>query len=355
MPEIRTLNGFSFEDTKARNAIFNKKILVVTDSYGVPVREDSGTYGSWVDMLSEKYEVTKIAEGGTGFVSYFNNRFLSLLQAAALEEKDTYTDIIVAGGVNDAGDSTKPITHNDIVNAISEFCTYCKENFTNAKIHIACVGGISPRANLKERSLNLINTVFPAYANANADYSYCTFSESIFFDRSLILNVHPNAAGQEEIYKYFVRLLNGECSFTRNYNAVVTLNDGSEIGFHGTIKNGEVHYVGQRSQFVLGSLKIGPAFNFVAGIEVGTIENNCVLAVPSSSGYMPWLIMGSLYVARNSHTPLQYAGVGYFYPNEDGTKLMLQITSPDLVGGASDKISGNFYFIPIPTIIGQSV
>lgn len=358
------LNGYEVKDAKARksleettkkvDALTNRKIIVVTDSYGVPVREDNGSYGSWVDMLSQKYDVFKIASGGAGFVSYFNNTFLNLLRGSTINNKDTYTDIIVAGGVNDAGDSTKPITNVAISNAIIEFCNYCKTTFPNARVHIACVGGITPKSNLKERCLNLHNVVFQAYANTNADYDYCTFSESIFFDRSLLINVHPTEEGQREIYKYFVRMLNGQCSFTRNFNSVVTLTNGTQIGFHGTIANGVAQYTGQRSQIVLGQLEIGPAFNFSTGLKVGTINDNCVLAVPSRTGYLPWLIMGSIYIARTSHEPLAYAGVGYLFPNEDGTEMMLQITSPDLVGGASDKIKANMYFIPIPTILGQT-
>lgn len=358
------LNGYEVKDAKARKSLeettkkvdvlTNRKIIVVTDSYGVPVREDEGSYGSWVDMLLQKYNGTKIASGGAGFVSYFNNRFINNLRAANLENKETYTDIIVAGGVNDAGDANTPITRDAISNAIIEFCNYCKINFPNAKIHIACIGGITPRSNLKERSLNLLNNVIQAYANTDADYSYCTFSESICFDRSLIINVHPNEAGHIEIYKYFMRVLNGECSFVKDFHSLVTLKDGTQVGFHGTINNGVAFYTGQRAQIVLGQLEVGPAFNFSAGTEVGTIDNNGILAVPSRTGYLPWLIMGSLYVARTSHTSLAYAGVGYLYPNEDGTKLMLQITSPDLVGGATDKIKGNFYFLPIPCVIGQT-
>lgn len=169
-----------------------------------------------------------------------------------------------------------------------------------------------------------------------------------------MINVHPTEEGHIETYKYFNRMLNGQCSFNRNFNSIVTLNNGTNVGFHGTISNGVAHYTGQRTQITFGELEIAPAYNFATGVEVGVISDNSVLAVPSRTGYSAYVIIGSLYVARTQPSSLAYAGVGYLYPNEDGTKLLLQITSPDLVGSASKKIKANFYFIPTPTIIAQT-
>lgn len=354
------LNGYEVKDAKARKdieKIGKKKILMIGDSYAVPVRDDdeTATFPSYADLLLQKFDGYKIASGGAGFVSYFNNKFINLLKAEIngnrIANKDDFTDIIVAGGLNDTGDTSVPISANDISTAIKEFCAYAKTQFKNAKIHIAFIGNMTYYMGQPERGYNMYNVTYPAYANTNADYSYCTFSESIFYDRSLIVHVHPTEEGHIELYKYFVRLLNGNASFTRKFHAYVTPNTGgNKFGFHGFVHNGIVQYCGGKMAFNFGTIEIGPLYNLATAVEIGTIDKNSILATPSG-GERPWLIMGSVFVSRTSPTVGSYAGVGYIFPSDDGKKLMFQLSSPDFIGGNNDKATLSVYFMPFPSIL----
>ncbi len=361
------LNGYEVKDAKARRdiektrsdieKIVNKKILVIGDSYAVPVRDDdeTATFPSYADLLLQKFDGYKIASGGAGFVSYFGNKFINLLKSDInnISNKDDFTDIIVAGGLNDTGDSTVPISGVEISNAIKEFCAYANSQFKNAKIHIAFIGNMTYYMNQPDRGYNMYNVTYPAYANTDANYSYCTFSESIFYDRSLIVHVHPTEEGHIELYKYFVRLLNGNASFTRKFHAYVTPNTGgNKIGFHGFVHNGLVQYCGGKMAFNFGTFEIGPLYNMDTAVEVGTIDKNSILATPSG-GERPWMIMGSVFVNRTSPTAGSYAGVGYLFPSNDGKKLMLQLSSPDFIGSNNDKATVSVYFMPFPSILMQ--
>lgn len=356
------LNGYEVKDAKARKDIEKindktgkKKILLIGDSYSVPVYDEGGNFPSYSDLLLQKFDGYKIASGGAGFVSYFGNKFINLLKAEIdnIANKEDYTDIIVSGGLNDAGDSTVQITGIDIANAIKEFCSYANTHFPKAKIHIACIGNLTYYMGNENmaRMVTFYDTVYPTYANTDANYSYCTFSESVMYDKSLIEHVHPNETGQIEIYKYFMRLLNGETSFTRKFNTYVTKNDGKKIGFKGYIHNGIVQYCGGKMAFDFGSLQIGPLYNLATGVQVGIIDENSILSTPSN-GERPWLIMGSVFVGRITPTQSSYAGIGYLYPSDDGRKLMLQISSPDFIGSNTDKATVGVYFMPIPTTLG---
>lgn len=335
----------------------NKKVLCISDSYGVPVTEGYSTYPSWIDLLLTQVDGYKIAEGGAGFVSYFNVTFLAKLQSEIgnITNKNDYTDIIIAGGCNDASDSSiSTITGAQISTAIQNFITYAKSQFPNAKIKIACIGAFSTAANLTERALNLENVVRYAYANTDADYEYCTFSESVLADHSLIYGVHPTENGQIELYKYFMRALNGSYNFYKSISNVITLNDSTVKYIPGVINNNILQTLTIKTQFDCGVIDIGPTFNFGAGVKIGTIRSDSALAIPSKSGYCRWTIMCSAYMARQANTgfsALDYAGVAYLFPSEDGKDLMVQITSPDGVGTVSNKMNIHLYVVPLSTAI----
>ena len=336
----------------------NKKLLIIGDSYAVPVTDGhTDVQKSYADLLLEKYAGMKLCGNGWGFVSVFNQAtFLQYLKNATIPDKDTYTDILICGGVNDAGSAdTKVISQDAIKAAIIEMVDYCHANFVNAKVHIGLIGAITTTANLQERAINLYHTVLPAYKNANAKYDFMTFSESVLYDRSLIYSVHPTQEGQNFIYNYLLHYLNGTPSVQRSFGTVITPIGENGLAFNmvGDVTDGRVKLKGVRAQYSLGRYNIGPFFNIGSGVKIADIPANSPLACPSRPGYMAWMILGSIYVARHSAPTLNYAGVGFMYPSEDGKSLKIQCTSPDNVFSSSAQADCSLYFFPQPCELPQ--
>lgn len=146
---------FDVVDEEIRNSIrypFSNTIFV-GDSYA--------TYQttSWVEFLIDYLNVSsykKLSQGGSGFVGYNNQPFLTLLQngtsTMTADEKNNVTAIIVGGGTNDGQATT-----SDLSSAISNFKAYCDLEFPNAKVYVCFIGWSRD----KSQQNNIIN----AYKN----------------------------------------------------------------------------------------------------------------------------------------------------------------------------------------------
>lgn len=336
-----------------KNQLKNRKILFIGDSYAQPVTEDHGTYNSYVDILLSKSYIngTKLALGGAGFVGFGGYSFIDGLRNANIADKDTYTDICVQGGVNDC---SADISLNAIQSAIKDFCEYCEDNFVNARIHIAFIAAITPAANLTERARRM-NDVFTAYATADADYTFCTFSESVLFDRSLVYNVHPTEAGQKAIADYFIHYLNGSPSFKKQWNTRMNIGAASQVLLHGDINNGTVNICGLDStQLTLGEFSFTSGYNLSTGVEVGNIPNNSPLStIASAAGRLLWSIPCMVLLVPISNTVPTTGDRGCFmgilYPNDTGTKLKLQVDMP----GSISTFTASVFIYMLPSVIHQ--
>lgn len=119
----------------------NKKYIMIGDSIAEGYNPDGNVTG-WPELLRSNWGLTNNVNcfiryaGGAGFSAYGTRRknFEDLLNELSdvISDKESITDIIVAGGVNDA---TNPlVTDANYLQAINSFCDNVKSNYPNAHI-----------------------------------------------------------------------------------------------------------------------------------------------------------------------------------------------------------------------------
>lgn len=229
--EIET-QAKEIEETKnALKEVKNRKILLISDSYGIP----SATGGkSWQDFAEDftSTPVVKAYKGGCGFgwptnnEAYFPNFFNTL------DADPDITDILILCGANDGNliadggtDAAK------ITGGISEGARILKTKYPSAKINLGFVG----RHKAWER--------LAAYSQACEVYRSCytsgiVFAENfqyILHDVALIADsdVHPSLEGSKRIGRYAATFLqNGSIDVkesksysTDDYRMTITLNN----------------------------------------------------------------------------------------------------------------------------------
>ena len=122
------------------NKLAEKKYVFVGDSYAASY----DTLGcSWLLDFVNTYSIPSAnyydaTYSGTGFTTTrtFKNNIEAIINN--ISDKDSITDVVVLGGINDVLYGTI----GDIGSAINDFCTYCRSQFSNASISIGFVGNI---------------------------------------------------------------------------------------------------------------------------------------------------------------------------------------------------------------------
>lgn len=233
-------NGYEVKDAAARSSIetldaqVNKRrFILIADSYGVGITYGDDVTG-WTTLFKSKLGLSDTdciisQEGGSGFIGNVDETFQDLLEKANATSPETITDIVVAGGYNDA---TKGI--ENVVNAIIAFCDKAKELYPNAKIHIGMVATSTAKsATMKD---NIVNTSLYAYCGllSGADYAYMSNVENV-----LRLNpaawmsadeIHPTAVGYHGVANAIIHAVNGGfVSGSRKFPITLTPAEGVTI------------------------------------------------------------------------------------------------------------------------------
>lgn len=125
---INTKMGSKVDKIKGR------KFLILGDSY-------AKQSNPWVTVLKNNLSITDanfndVSISGAGF-TIEGNLFISQLQNFT-GDKNSITDIIVGGGLNDCG--TLALTEGKILTRITEFTAYAKANYPNADIRVFFIG-----------------------------------------------------------------------------------------------------------------------------------------------------------------------------------------------------------------------
>lgn len=219
--------------------LMDRKFLFVGDSYG----EEAGEWPSLViSYLRLGTNGTNLARGGA---SFWNNnpdyKYLTQISDYAgshtTEELAAITDIVVAGGLNDALNSD-PSAYSNVNTTMTEFDTYVRSNFPNAKVHLGFIGNGDDTASL----MSIRNYAcrqccrYVYYRNAsalgwnilhNVEYALTGTTANISSD-----GVHPSATGSEELGRAIAQaLLTGSADV--NYpisSATVTSSLGTAAG-----------------------------------------------------------------------------------------------------------------------------
>ena len=178
--------------------IKNKKFLFVGDSYARGYQGEGqeyieGYFNKVVNALDLDAQI--VCANGYGFMGLNNNLlWKDLLINTTINNKESFTDIIVCGGMNDRNTDANFKIYMD------EFFDYVETNFPNAEIHVGCVGRYksSTESNLdamrKVSRLYRINTV-------QRGHKYIEGSELILHNMNWFIsdNVHPNTDGEKQL------------------------------------------------------------------------------------------------------------------------------------------------------------
>lgn len=222
----------------------DRKYLFVGDSYG----EEAGEWPSLViSYLNLGANGTNLARGGASFWND-NPAYKYVTQLSdyvgnhTAAELAAITDIVVAGGLNDSL-SNDPSAYSNVNTTMTEFDTYVKANFPNAKVHLGYLGNGDDTASL----MSIRNYAcrqccrYVYYRNAsalgwhilhNVEYALTGSVANISSD-----GVHPSTAGSENLGRAIAQaLLTGSA----DYNLPTTIAVATPA--LGTVSGGSINY-----------------------------------------------------------------------------------------------------------------
>lgn len=197
----------------------NRNVIALADSYGMVtspgfyqiMKTDQGID----DMLIDAYSGRSFARA--------TNTFLQAIQTinANINYQDEVTDIIVCGGYNDGQFlQYDGGTSAQIVQAIANFITYCKQNFKNARVFIGFIAWTKQTAGVSAGVL--VNALNAYKAGASIGGIYLNNVEYILRNIRLLDNdtpggYHPNSDGAAMLARYvFQSWFTGVCDVQYN-------------------------------------------------------------------------------------------------------------------------------------------
>ena len=223
--DLPAINSSMQSLTSQVGILSNRKYIFIGDSYnttdtpagGVPIVPWSNYI---IPMLcSSSSEYYNLGMSGAGFVHAptFQSMLEGLTQTLTADVRNSITDIVVLGGINDGNQS-------DIGDAVTAFCSYCLTNYPNAHVHIGVIswGGETHRALLR-------NNVIPAWSTCarRRNASYIDGLYAGMHDYSTHQpDGHPAAAANLQIAELvFNYLKHGTATFNgKPFGGSVTLN-----------------------------------------------------------------------------------------------------------------------------------
>lgn len=189
----------------------NRKIICIGDSYA----ESPSLAESWATLVGTYLDAVEwyvVSRPGGGFQVNGSNQFLDGLRNVNVQDASEITDIIVAGGINDANTVTD---YGDILTGITAFANYAKEHYINARIWIGFIGytvfgsTYSPNVN----SVTYLNTVnvYQKACGLNG-CAWLTNAQHVMHQYSYLSTadlLHPNAFGSQAIAECIASCVKG--------------------------------------------------------------------------------------------------------------------------------------------------
>ena len=174
-----------------------KKYLFIGDSYAY--------YSQWPANLAEYLGLVEdesywiVSESGSGFAS---GTWLTRLQTWVTnhpDEVDGITDIVCAGGINDAINTYFPFLDE----RLNAFGSYCKNTFDNAKVYLAYIGGVWYNANdySSRPAYNQIGVIRQWAMAGKYNMIYLPGCETVMMNKTFYNSdgIHPNSDGSAAI------------------------------------------------------------------------------------------------------------------------------------------------------------
>ena len=213
------------------------KILLIGDSYleGYNGETNVNSWGYYFKQAGD-YDDNSckiLAESGAGFIktSSAGYNFTTLLEAniEQFTNKDKYTAIIVGGGLNDQNSGTV----DEIRTAITNFVTYARSQFPNAKIYLSCTGNskLTTSTHLSIRTRVYERVLYAMKRSQQKNVVYLTGTEQIshcyqYFGAD---GIHLSQTGYNELGKAIYQ------AFKAGSVSYITINRTDNITLGGTV------------------------------------------------------------------------------------------------------------------------
>lgn len=304
------------KDAQARNdieLINSSKYIFIGDSYGDGLTPNGNVPG-WCNLVpqymglnNDDYYSHPI--GGIGFTTSPVN-FKSRLMECVDHFNNNYVKfIVVCGGANDTNSNSGAI---DL--AISDFCSYAKEHFPNAKVLIGCVGN-STDATKRESILNVVRTAYKQCARYGAEY--LTNVEYILHDYELMSRdtLHPTRYGYEVLSIGIANAIKGSLSVFNKLKSINIDNLAAGIteitGMPNVIQsNNIIQIVGS----VLMINTVSFTLHGATGLKVCEIEKDSYILGSQFPYVTSFECIG--YIKHSDNTFESVPFMCYFYQNE---------------------------------------
>lgn len=212
-------------DSDLQHQIKTRNFILLGDSFGKGLYPTSGGYESssdgWLIFCKNVIEARTNCEVYTnnGYVQVGNHGFASsarFIDTIAMikpdiPNPDLITDIVVMSGTNDAA-----YVGLDLQTAISNFMLYCKNNFPNAQVKIACLG--SDPISLQNVARDYMTC--RAYGGVFISDVYGLFSIVEYISSD---GTHLTPQGYNFYSRYLMQaVLTGQCPFVFEKNTTLT-------------------------------------------------------------------------------------------------------------------------------------
>lgn len=179
--------------------LIDRKFAIITDSYGLTFENVSNPWPVIFGLRAGLTLNTDLWYEALNGASFANNvLYTTALQTLAnrmtAAERESVTDLLVAGGCNDAA-----MTYDNIRAGMSTFINAARAAYPNANIYVACIGGFSNNITSKT---NIAFNSMAAYSTAG-DFGarYLTNVDLLMTNNYLFQadHVHPNQTGMNRL------------------------------------------------------------------------------------------------------------------------------------------------------------
>ena len=312
---------------KPLSKVQNRKFLFVGDSYAVGYQgAGQDNIQGYFDKVKNRYNLNAqiIAENGYGFLGINNNlKWINLIQNANIQNKDSFTDILICGGMNDRA------TDEVMENSMNELFTYLENNFINAIIHIGCVGRYKKSSEQNLINMRKIAKIYKTFT-IRRGHKYIDNSELILHRGGWFINddIHPNENGEKQLaYGIEQYLINNKItSFLDISNSDDFMSD-TILPAEGINTNNIMQYSRINENNVTisfaGTIQFNNAINInnLTDIIIGEISDSYLTGSASNQGLSEYII-GYVYSTTQVNNS-NFVKVGFRIYNDSNNNLHL--------------------------------
>ena len=262
-----------------------RKFIFIGDSICEGYNPDGNVDGwgtlvpEYLNLDTDQYET--LAVGGTAFLEISSNSFLTMItnyrNTLTDAEAETFTDIIVVGGVNEK--NANNFSEANVVTAIKAFATYVKTNFPNAKLSIGCSA-----LNIRPTDVYALQQTRSAYSNACGEIGCNEIGQVLNSFHAINMfgsdNLHLNQTGQEYLSRYLAKRISGSTADAK-IDSIMTITIASAWGGEtrniNTFLTGNVISAFFSGFFLNHGTDVSSALDGNTFIEVGSISGGTII------------------------------------------------------------------------------